>query len=550
MTDKFLYPSEDWFDAYEKELNGNETFREAARKWEWDVILVITSGPHNPEWAVYFDLWHGQCRGHQVLDAKDERKAEYVIEAPYAVWKNIVGGQTEPLKAMMTRKFKVTGSMLRLMRNLGSMVEFARASSKIATTFLDSEAEAGKGEHAEMGQHHEASEAMERTDQRYKAEDRSLDHVLPYLFVTNKGSGDHLSAELRNTTLYEISANVFTALLQECGPTKTLEAVRPVSTAAGRGRTDIINSMGESLGKDAEAVAYPYQLIHTFNSNGKIKPMEIRNGTAIVEFYECPVAAARAPQEICVAMSHYFAEGICQGINPEYEYIWTHHLLSGDNCCRYIVKKKSEKIDLNNLGPLEKTVQQNFTQAELDVWRSMGAFLMINVFTTASVNAIGSSRTVEIGDPFARRTGIELARKMMTEKDSDVDLPTLKEKMEYLQSVFGHKGGPVLINKLGIEQEIFDCPFKNSTPEMCKHVEGVLNGVCEAFNPAYEFTYDRMMTRSDHSCHWVVHKKIPSEANGKVTDANESSAEMLKKRFVRGEITEQEYRRMREILDG
>ena len=73
--------------------------------------------------------------------------------------------------------------------------------------------------------------------------------------------------------------------------------------------------------------------------------------------------------------------------------------------------------------------------------------------------------------------------------------------------MFSQKGDPGIITESGIEKVITDCPCKSGALEVCKQFEGVFNGVCEAINPDYEFAYDRMMSKGDHSCHWVVRNK-------------------------------------------
>jgi hypothetical protein len=106
-----------------------------------------------------------------------------------------------------------------------------------------------------------------------------------------------------------------------------------------------------------------------------------------------------------------------------------------------------------------------------------------------------------------------------------------------------------VITTLGIEKEIKECPLKNGLPEQCKHLEGVFAGVCEAIDPDYEFTYDRMMTKGDQSCHWTVRKKV-YVADSKLRDdvQSENPARILASRFAKGEISLEEFEHSMESL--
>ena len=146
-------------------------------------------------------------------------------------------------------------------------------------------------------------------------------------------------------------------------------------------------------------------------------------------------------------------------------------------------------------------------QVETDILMTTNAFNAFNIFTAASVIILGPQRTNELGAPMARNSGMKLGAKLMKESNGKGDLATIKDKMDFLNIILAQRGEPSVITRSSLEKEIRECPFKNGLPEQCKHWEGVLNGVCEAINPDYEFKYDRMMSKGDHSCHWLVKKK-------------------------------------------
>ena len=310
-------------------------------------------------------------------------------------------------------------------------------------------------------------------------------------------------------------------------------------------------------GNDVVSVAMPYYVAHYGTSRGNIKPMEVRDGKAIVELYACPGVPAGGPAEMCIAVSHYLAMGMCEAVNPDYEFVFTHHLLNGDNCCRYVVKKKSDKFSLGNPGRLEKTIPLELPPSELDMWVEFEEAGQLGLATYACLELIGSQRILEITAPAHRNTGLRAGAMIKKEAGGRSDLSTLRDGVDLLCRSVHETTSSAKITDSGIEKEI-DCPFKsyfpanlNSVPipEMCMQLEEVLKGICESINPDYEFAFDRMMSKGDATCHWVVKKKAePSNQKPKEEALSHDPFKRLTNRFVDGEITEEEYEKKLAIL--
>jgi len=131
---KLKFPSNGWMARFVEELNKNEDYKEAAKDWEGDMILVVNAGPEvGKEWAAYLDLWHGQCRSWNVLPDKSAKKAEFVIEGEYKNWIKLIKGEMDPIRALMGRKLKITGSMMKIMKNVSASSEFAKNSRRVPT---------------------------------------------------------------------------------------------------------------------------------------------------------------------------------------------------------------------------------------------------------------------------------------------------------------------------------------------------------------------------------------------------------------------------------
>ena len=369
---------------------------------------------------------------------------------------------------------------------------------------------------------------------------------------------DAIYTNVHNMTIFECSVNTFKALMEEAGPNKALETIKPYIKMGGKWYVDLAFQRFGPQKSDVEAVAMPYYWCHCGTSNGHIKPMEIREGKAIIELNACPTMVTGGPPEICVAMSHYLSEGISEAANPAYEYVFTHHLANGDDCCRYIVKKKSDKFSLDNLGKLEKTIPLDLEQAEMDTLTEGVAFGTLSLFTLASLDAIGSQRLLNKAIPAARNTGLKFGTKLKRDIGGRTDLEILRDRLDCVCCPASQTVSPALITEIGIEKEITECPFRpllppnwptaSPLPEVCMQLEEVSRGLCEAMSPDYEFAFDRMMSKGDITCHWIIKKKETPDEKPKETTISDDPARMLAMRFAKGEISQEEFDKSMELL--
>ena len=86
---------------------------------------------------MFLGLLHGKCTGAAMIATKDERKAQFFIRAPAAVWRKVIEGKLDPIQGMMTRKLKLEGNMMKIMRYPKAAKEIITCCSKIPTDFGD-----------------------------------------------------------------------------------------------------------------------------------------------------------------------------------------------------------------------------------------------------------------------------------------------------------------------------------------------------------------------------------------------------------------------------
>lgn len=128
----------EWLDAYVKTLNANKAYEEAAATWEGDFLFIVSADPAagiKQEVVMWMDLWHGKCRGYQMVPNRQTKKAAFIYEGPLANWKEIIEGRLDPIKALLTRKMSLTGDRAAVMRATRAAKELVRTAQMIKTTF-------------------------------------------------------------------------------------------------------------------------------------------------------------------------------------------------------------------------------------------------------------------------------------------------------------------------------------------------------------------------------------------------------------------------------
>lgn len=115
MAHKF--PSDEWIKELSRQLNASETYKQSAKDWEGDFIFVVEPDDAYPETAyLYLNLYHGKSPDAALLSGPDEKQAAYLLAAPFNTWRKVIEGKLDPIQGMMTRKLKLNGNMMKIMR--------------------------------------------------------------------------------------------------------------------------------------------------------------------------------------------------------------------------------------------------------------------------------------------------------------------------------------------------------------------------------------------------------------------------------------------------
>ncbi len=131
-----VFPSKDWVASFIEEINRNKKYEDAAKDWEGDFNFVVEKDQKFPETVyIYLDLYHGKCRGGSLYKSNEAPKAAFNYSGPYQNWIRLIKGEFDPLKAVLVGKFKLKGSMMKIMRYTGAAKELVRTANLVDTQF-------------------------------------------------------------------------------------------------------------------------------------------------------------------------------------------------------------------------------------------------------------------------------------------------------------------------------------------------------------------------------------------------------------------------------
>lgn len=131
------FPSDAWIKQMMVEVNQSQSYLEAGKNWEGDLIFIIEPGGSLEHTAyLYMDLYHGQCRqAYEVVVNGAVPSAAFKISAPVATWKKVMTKKLDPMQALITGQLKLQGNMSMIMKNVRAAKELVETCTRIDTEF-------------------------------------------------------------------------------------------------------------------------------------------------------------------------------------------------------------------------------------------------------------------------------------------------------------------------------------------------------------------------------------------------------------------------------
>ena len=117
--------TEMWAKAWRDRLNASPAYREAAAEWQGRVALVMRADETTPERAVYLETARGGCDAARSATSADLEQADYIFEAPAAVWRQVFRGAIPPAMAVLTGRLRLTRG------SLGTLLPYVAAAREL-----------------------------------------------------------------------------------------------------------------------------------------------------------------------------------------------------------------------------------------------------------------------------------------------------------------------------------------------------------------------------------------------------------------------------------
>lgn len=123
------FPTEEWAFQYVQKLNNNASYKVSGKNWEGSITFVIEhDNCLNQDAFLYLDLFHGECRKYIFSFQKENLpQSEFRYIGKYFNWLKLIDGKIDPIQGILTGKFKLEGSMFKIMR-------FTKAAKEMVST--------------------------------------------------------------------------------------------------------------------------------------------------------------------------------------------------------------------------------------------------------------------------------------------------------------------------------------------------------------------------------------------------------------------------------
>ena len=132
----YLFPSPEWVEQLKNEVNRSEAYASSGKTWEGDFFFTVEASDSLKEpFTLYLDLWHGKCRDAHLVVGESDVKPEFVISGTLGTFQQIFSKKLDPIQALMTRKLKLQGNMMKIMRAVKATLDLVNCCGMIETVY-------------------------------------------------------------------------------------------------------------------------------------------------------------------------------------------------------------------------------------------------------------------------------------------------------------------------------------------------------------------------------------------------------------------------------
>ena len=165
----------------------------------------------------------------------------------------------------------------------------------------------------------------------------------------------------------------------------------------------------------------------------------------------------------------------------------------------------------------------------------------------AALDALGESAFAEVMCPAMFGHGKAIANTMLTEQDLDDGDGLALGAVDLVNKLLKQSGQFKRSSDSVWKKEITECPFSHASKEFCEMFQSYLNGICTIFDNNASFGYSERMTSGATSCLGELITS-PCGSQGDNKGIYQDHLIQLKLRLAKGEITEQDYFRLKKLI--
>ena len=136
-----LYPSDEWIKELDRICNEDPEFKAVAGSFSGKFIFQVDKEAGKLDETAFLSVrvQDGVSSEARALASLDEcPDADYIVAGKYSAWKNVVQAKQEPLRAIMTRKLKLTkGSQLKILKEVKLTLKIMNNCMKVDAEYPD-----------------------------------------------------------------------------------------------------------------------------------------------------------------------------------------------------------------------------------------------------------------------------------------------------------------------------------------------------------------------------------------------------------------------------
>jgi len=130
------FATDEWAEAFMGVINESEAYAQAAKTWEGDFYFIVEAGENIPQPIyLYVDLWHGKCREAFATTDPSVKDPVFRMSGSLENWRRVIEKKLDPIQGLLTRRFKLKGDMVKVMRAVKAAQELVNCTTLVSTEF-------------------------------------------------------------------------------------------------------------------------------------------------------------------------------------------------------------------------------------------------------------------------------------------------------------------------------------------------------------------------------------------------------------------------------